>query len=482
MGTSPGGSDGTPVVPRDTSAAAPLGAFRHGMNSGHVNASWTDNDDGWLGAQAGADSNRIKLPEYFLQQWGADIRVDAAKSYQQNGMSNLVCFLIGPSREHSSAPAGTPDWRLDEYMPTHLYEPIFDASGRVNPANTWAKYVETTVSTYKPWVRIWEVWNEPDWTPDWQVTKQWATRPPSKADLPRLHGSVFDYLRMLRVTYAVVKKTDPTAQVALGGIGYPTFLSALLRYTDNPDGGGVTAAYPDKGSAYFDVLNFHYYPLYTAGNSDAALAGMLKLKEEFAAELSKAGVSGKSWHITETGAPRASFAGTPGGADYARNYLLKVMLEAQLRGMLGIDWFLLSDGKAPGASQEPYDYMGLYEYIGQLKTKEEARKTSTGVAYSTLGLLLKGASVDAAASAALSLPAGIGGGAFKTETGRTMLALWAKADQGEHAAQTLQVQALGDVTAYAWDHAQTMKSATVKASNGFVQLSLTSTPQFFQMP
>jgi hypothetical protein len=35
----------------------------------------------------------------------------------------------------------------------------------------------------------------------------------------------------------LAKKVDPTAQVALGGIGYLTFLSAILRYADNPANG-----------------------------------------------------------------------------------------------------------------------------------------------------------------------------------------------------------------------------------------------------
>jgi hypothetical protein len=58
------------------------------------------------------------------------------------------------------------------------------------------------------------------------------------------------------------------------------------------------------GGAYFDVLNFRYYPLYTPGNSDAAVAGMFTLKGQFATELAKANAAGKSWNATETGAPR----------------------------------------------------------------------------------------------------------------------------------------------------------------------------------
>ena len=458
------------------------GHFRHGMNSGHVNPNFTDNDDGLLGTLAGTDSNRIKLPQYFLDQWGASVRVDAATSYFANGMSSLVCFLIGPSASHSTAPAGADNGTLEQYIPNDLYQPIFASDGSVNPGNSWAAYVEETVTTYKSWVRIWEVWNEPDWTPSYATTMGWATAAPTKADLPRFNGSIFDYVRMLRVTYAVVKKIDPTALVALGGIGYPTFLSAILRYTDDPAGGATSAAYPSKGDAYFDVLNFHYYPLYTPGNSDTAVAGMFQLRDGFQAELTKAHVSGKTWNATETGAPRFAFGSTPGGDDYAKNYILKVMVRAQIEGFLGLDWFLLADGAKLGASTDPYQYMGLYLNTTGLTATNAAVRTDTGTAYATLGKLLKGASADSAGTMALALPANVGGGAFVAADGRHVVALWAEGASGEATTATYALAATGAVTAYAWDYAATGTSTTVTPSGGRASLALTATPQFFVRP
>ncbi len=317
----------------------------------------------------------------------------------------------------------------------------------MNPGNSWAAYVQETVTTYKPWVRIWEVWNEPDWTPDYATTQNWATAAPTKADLPRFNGDIYDYVRMLRVTYAVTKKVDSTALVALGGIGYSTFLSALLRYTDNPADGSTSTDYPSKGDAYFDVLNFHYYPLYTPGNSDAAVDGMFTLRDQFQAELTKAHVTGKTWNATETGAPRYVFGTYPGGDDYAKNYILKVMLEAHVQGLLGLDWFLLADGAAVGASTDPYSYMGLYLNTTGLTATTDAVKTDTGVAYETLGKILKGAVVDGPATAALALPATLGGGAFVGADGRHLAALWARGASGETATATYALAATGPVTA-----------------------------------
>ena len=463
-----GGSSGGTSGDDDTGgvdAAAPStfgGVFRHGMNDGHINGAWTDNQGGALGAAAGADSNRMKLPEYFLAQWGADIRVDAAKSYQAVGMSNLVCFLIGPTAAHSTDPSGT---NLEAYIPKNLYEPIFTSDGGVNPDNYWGAYVAETVTAYHPYVKIWEVWNEPDWVSDYNLTLGWATKAPTKADLPRFNGSIHDYIRMLRITYAVAKKIDPDAQIALGGIGYPTFLSALLRYTDNPDGGAVTSDFPRKADAYFDVLNFHYYPLYTPGNSDAGSDGMFALRDAFQAELTKAGVTGKTWNATETGAPRVQLGAFPGGEAYARNYLLKVMLRAHLEKLLGLDWFLLSDT----AGNDPYNYMGLYFNIASLGDPSQAMRTQTGTAYTTLGALLKGATVDETRTAALQLPANARGGAFHTTDGKTILALWATGSD-ENATATYDV---GTAMVTQWD-------GTTSTASGSV--TLTSTPQFFAVP
>jgi hypothetical protein len=482
-GPSGGGDGGSSSSGDGSTASGALGStFRHGINMGFPNSAFTDNDDGLLSAESGADSNRIKLPEYFLAQWGAGVRTDAAQSYFTNGMSNLVCFLIGPTQAHSTAPANSGDDVLEQYIPANLDEPIWNSDGTVNANNYWAAYVSEVVTTYKPWIHIWEVWNEPDWVSDYTTTQKWTTAAPTAADLPRFNGSVFDYIRMLRITTEVAKKIDPDAKIALGGIGYSTFLSAILRYTDNPTDGSVTSDYPSKGDAYFDVTNFHYYPLYTPGNSDAAVAGFLSQKASFATELTKASVTGKSWNATETGAPRYAVGGYPGGDDYAKNYIMKVMLEGQLNGMLGIDWFDLSDGAAEGASTDSYSYMGLYDDLSSLATPAGATRTDTGWAYTTLSKLLKGAKEDVTATKALALPKKVAGGAFVTADGHEAYALWAAADPSdlaEDATATYSLATSAGITAYAWDYAQTSASQALVSSGGHVALSLTSSVQIF---
>ncbi len=80
--------------------------------------------------------------------------------------------------------------------------------------------------------------------------------------------------------------------------------------------------------------------------------------------------------------------------------------------------------------------MGLYHDIASLAQPSDAVKTPTGVAYSTLGLLLKGATVDQGKTTALALPAPIKGGAFHTAAGHTVVALWAVSASPTSTAET----------------------------------------------
>ena len=448
------------------------GPFGRGINMGYRNVNWGDAQMSWLSGQVGSTTARVSLPETHLDKWGYDIEVADMATYAADGMDHHIAFLIAPIPAHSTAPDGTPEWELAHFIPANLYEPAV-IDGAINPANYWAAYVHDAVATYKDHVDLWEVWNEPDWIADYNFSLTWDEQPPTKEQLVRFGGSIFDYVRMLRVTREAALLADPDAKIALGGIGYPSFLNALLRYTDNPDGGQVTAEFPDTGAAYFDVLNHHYYPLWTPGNSDAGTDGFFVLRDQFAAEMQAAGAAPRPFSVTEVGAPRESFNNQPGGIEYARNFYAKVMTRAQAEGFLRADWFILSDGD-PG---DPFGAMGLYEDVKDLATQEEAVRTPTGVTARTHGLLLGGARVDPAATAALALPADVGGAAFRGADDRQILVLWAYAagtDEGAVAHYDLATDRGFDV--HAWDFSATDTAMPLAPQAGQIGLDLTASP------
>ncbi len=155
---------------------------RTGCNGGYYNPSSLDDvTQAKMGMTAGANSERMKLGEVFLDQWGDQIRVPETKQYLAMGMQDLVCFVVGADTDHSNAPAGGD---TDYYSPKNLYEPIFTDSGDVNPNNYWAAFMERVVKNYGPYVHQWEIWNEPDQVGgNWQATETWDTEPPKPSDL-----------------------------------------------------------------------------------------------------------------------------------------------------------------------------------------------------------------------------------------------------------------------------------------------------------
>jgi hypothetical protein len=142
--------------------------------------------------------------------------------------------------------------------PANLYEAVFsdgsDVLGpgkTINPANPWARFVYTTVMRYKPggtlatqrgWtdgqgVRVWEVWNEPDFTWFW-------------------NGNAADYARTVAVAYLAARQADPAARVLLGGISdvneRPTWLRDTLDTL-------ATYPYTQTYAFYFDAVAMHSY-------------------------------------------------------------------------------------------------------------------------------------------------------------------------------------------------------------------------------
>ncbi len=476
------GSDG-PLNFGDPTIAA--GPFRHGINLGHRNQSWGDPEHAALAVDAGCNSQRTSLPERHLDRWGYDIELNDMEAYGELGMGDRVAFLSEPIAAHSQAPASAESWELAFYPPANLYEPILLDDGTVNPENYWAHYVYQTVLRYSAWVHVWEIWNEPDWVSDWNYTLTWDTDPPTASQLPHWNGSIYEYVRLLRVSTVAARAADPDALIATGGLGYETFLAALLRYTDNPEDGSITDAYPQTGGAYFDVLSFHHYPLYTTGNSDAAVDAYLGHRERFTDVLASAGKEVVGWENTETGAPHRSIPETPSGAEYARHYLLKVLTLAQAEGIDGVHWYTLSDygAGAPEDRSDGYAWMGLFEDIVDLEAPEAAVHTDSGIASATLGGLLRGATFDADATAALDLSEPVRGAAFGFDDGRAAYVLWARADADtESGSASYSIATDQPLAAHEWDGSRTGAATTLTPSAGVITVDLTTSPTILVEP
>ncbi len=152
---------------------------------------------------------------------------------------------------------GVPPFHQEGERIAGLYNPIFadgtdlPAPGKaINPDNPWAGFVWQAVNRYKPGgflsqtggiprgqgIRIWEVWNEPDFVQFWR-------------------GGADAYARMLKVSYIVTKLADPAAQVMFGGLLFPTednFLAQVLNVI-------VQDPAHQANNWYFDIVGVHSY-------------------------------------------------------------------------------------------------------------------------------------------------------------------------------------------------------------------------------
>jgi len=471
-------------APVDATLPSDLGpfAFRRGVNPGYYGPGIDRRESAMLSIGAGASSLRSTLPERYLAMWGDGIEVGDYAFYADHGLDNHVVFLIGPSAEHSSAPDGTASWQLDHWAPENLYEPIFLGDGSVNPDNYWASYVARVAQTYGDHLAIYEVWNEPDQVlGNWMATEEWDTRAPTASEMVWWQDTFFAYVRALRITHEVVHRFDESAMVTVGGVGYPNFLRAVLRYSDETTAGAVDAAHP-AGGAYLDCLSFHYYPVFGGGSSDRGLEGLLAQGDAMRAALSEVGLGSLPMVVTETGAPRVAVGETPGSPTYAANYLLKSMVMGHYEGWLGIDWFAQGDGSAASQSTDSFASMGLYLDYSMTTEVAAVVRSPQGDAYAWLATWMEDTAADTSSLGSLSLPDTVRGAAFRRGDGSRVFVLWAHTVGDESATAAFDLPADTDARLSTFDVDSGAASSNVSPSGGHIALSLTSTPTVIEIP
>lgn len=477
--------------------------FGYGCNLGYFGAGWTDEQLATLARAAGSTTLRVTLPEQFLARWGWDARRAAFAHYTDSlRLQELVCFVGEPAPAHRD-PVTYPGSPEQSKLFANLYEPIWRPDSTINPRNYYAYYLYQLLQRYGGQVRFWEVVNEPDFIHD-QSNRAWLRRAPTPAETPNVRAPIYRYIRTLRITWEVVKKYRPGAYVTPGGLGYPEYLDALLRYSDNPRDGAITAEYPATAGAYFDVLDYHVYPAYDlrrrqwqrAGgfayrrHSDAAAAQVLVHQQAMLAVLRRHGYDGRHYPakpviVTETNVSRRPADWRHGSDEMQRNFGVKALVLAQKSGIRQLHFYHLAEtaeAPPPGqpAPEAEFGLMGLYQNL-QGQPPPEPRLTPLGQAVRTTAGLLAGLRYDAARTAALHLPAPAEGAAF-TAAGRAVYVLWARTrqDGSEAAAATYTFPpnlAPPGLRRYAWNH--NPRSGPAPPLPPTRTVTLDGTPAFF---
>ncbi|GAL85878.1 hypothetical protein MYP_3107 [Sporocytophaga myxococcoides] len=490
------------------------GIFAYGTNPGYYsgfnNNAPTDKLLSDLMEKAGLYSMRPKLNDKFVEDYGINVRLNEFKYYVENKkMHDITLFLDGDilAAHQSTETITCSSKTLPSKVFKNMYLPIWDTSDPnktpINENNYYAYFVYKVIQTYGDYIKFVEVWNEPDFTYSGLGDKNkgeagnWFDNEPNPCDLPNLNASIPQYVRLLRITYEVVKALKPSLYVTTGGIGYASFLDAMLRVTDNPDGGKVSAEYPLKGGAYFDVLSYHSYPQYNQRiwntskgdfdyfrHSDKAVQAMLDQRAKLDNVLNKFGYNGitypeKIWIITETNIPRKTYTDATwiGSPEAQRNFVVKAFVKAQMNRIVQLYTYKLGDDTDESASTSPkqgMDLMGMYYNLNKA-TPATAKITPAGIATKSLTSLIHGSVYDPDKTAALNLPEKADGAAF-TKGNDTYYVLWAKTSIDRSESATVQYTLPGTPASgamlYSWDYSTTNKGQAVTGTS----ITLTGSP------
>lgn len=484
------------------------GPFHYGTNLGYY-PGLTDGNLGDLAVGIGATTLRPALFEHFTQQYGNAVNIPWFQHYDNLGLKDNTLFVGYPSEEHRDQTYYCPTAQSTAFK--NMYAPIWDGGANgtpVNDTNYYAVFLYEIVTLYKPYIKFWEVWNEPDldfnpngigWRFPGDPMGSWWDNDPDPCDI-QLAAPIYHYNRLLRISYEVIKSIDPEAYVTVGGLGYPSFLDAMMRNTDNPVDGSVTAEYPDSAGAYFDVLSFHSYPHINGSlviwdpingvtgherNSDRAIKGITEDANDFRAVLANYGYDGltypkKEFIMTESSIPRKKFGDYIGSEKAALNYAIKLPIELQRDGVLHFHYYDLGEKADFNSAQWPFAVTGFYENLNN-QSIATAVKTNQGIAYKTVSDLLFEKTYDPVRSAALNLPSNIDGGAFKDNNGQYTYALWSICTQDDNEVSSATYDFpqnstfnFNSLESRSWDYSLTNQQAVVNAQG----IALTGTPIF----
>lgn len=231
-------------------------------------------------------------------------------------------------------------------MPLDVYTPPRTTSTRAS----FASFAEAAARRYGPkgtfWgscqcpsrpIKVWEVWNEPNIAPYWEVPN------PS------------EYAALLQATRTRLRKVDRSARILFGGLAYPSSLSAT-RLEPNAFLRDVIAA---AGWKSFDALALHMY----RPNADVAVNSLIAGTVATLAAYGGAEPTGAPRHqvwLNEFGRPTsADDSATPEDEAAASELVQRDWLNAVVDGLesnrarwnLGpLMWYSLRDSHAATAS------------------------------------------------------------------------------------------------------------------------------------
>jgi len=300
-----------------------------------------DSRASWLRVSVSWRSVEEESTELSSYDWSsADQAVSAA--WPESGGLTLIATI-----------ENNPEW-----VTPHLNGPI-----PPDHLDSFAAFVQAAVERYdgdglqdapgSPVIRHWEFYNEPD-----------------NFLVPRWGDAGDEYANMLFTIYSPVKTANPNAQVLLGGLAYDWFEENggpfNREFLDD-----VLSAHDGHGGDYFDIMNFHYYPLYWNNWTDRESPGLLEKANFLKQKLVDYGYPDKPMFVTEAGwhsnVPDNPLAPASSPEEQAR-YVVELFTQNMAAGSDVMIWWMLHD---PG---------GFYPFDTGLVTFEQTPQTKPAFA------------------------------------------------------------------------------------------------------
>ncbi len=179
-------------------------------------------------------------------------------------------------------------------------------------------------------VKHWEFYNEPDNGEELYAERGWGYWGYRAAD----------YAAMLEAVYQPMKAVDPEAQIVLGGLAYDWFTTT---------GGPFVREFLDgvlenNGGAFFDVMNFHYFPSFHT-NWDPYGVDIIGKANYLRGKLASYDLE-KPFICTETG--MWSDAANNSSHELQSRYVPQVFVRSMAADLEFTIWFKLIDDSAFG--------------------------------------------------------------------------------------------------------------------------------------
>jgi exo-beta-1,3-glucanase (GH17 family) len=193
----------------------------------------------------------------------------------------------------------------------------------------YLSWLSQTVTRYRDRIRVWEVGNEPNLEPFWNI--------PGAPGEAGWNEGVHRYVLHLAETYSTIKASDPSATVLLGGLSGHFMEQYIDRLID------------ERAYRYFDAMNLHPY----ANSPDGVVARVRSARRH----MSRApGMASKPVWITEFGW-QATWAGSfmyVPNEDIKANYLAQTVVKLREAGVntpiFCYVWYEWADITRQGAS------------------------------------------------------------------------------------------------------------------------------------